>query len=154
MTKRETSVVIDPVAMNITNKVAADTKSAGKLECRSGMLLEGEHNGDLVVHGTLVVAQGARLSGTSTVYGDVYVFGNLGETGAAHCILTVHGTLHLTKTAVAYGKMQCLRVATYDGAKVHGVFKTLDASPSGDPTQADQVLIANSEASREAEAAP
>ena len=145
-------MVIDPVAMNITNKVAADTKSTGRLECRSGMLLEGEHNGDLIVHGTLVVAQGARLSGTSTVHGDVYVFGSLGEPGAAHCILTVHGTLHLTKTSVTYGKMQCLRVATYDGAKVHGVFKTLDASSSTDSTQTDQVLIA-SEASPEVEAA-
>lgn len=125
MTKRQTSLVIDPVAMNITNKIAADTLSGGTLTCKSGLLLEGEHRGELVVHGTLVCTAGSRLVGKSIVHGDVYVFGQLGDGQGDKSQLTVHGTLHLTKDAVAYGDMECARFATYDGAKIQGGFTTL-----------------------------
>jgi cytoskeletal protein CcmA (bactofilin family) len=124
--KRETTVTIDPVALRITNKIDEGTYTRGAMECSGGLLLQGEFHGQLVVRGgPLVMYAGSRLSGQTTVHGDAFVFGQLGDANDDMSVLTVLGTLHLTKDAVAYGQLRCRYLSTYDGAKVHGRLETL-----------------------------
>lgn len=124
--RNEATVVIDPAKMNIVNKVAAGTKSSGAIECSGGLLLQGEHRGELVVRGgPILLWQGSKLTGSALIYGDAYVFGALGEPGDQHTCITVLGTLYLTSSAVAHGKMRYRRLSTYDGAKIHGLLETI-----------------------------
>lgn len=133
--RNDATVVIDPVKMNIVNKVASGTKSAGSIECSGGMLLQGEHRGEMVVrNGPLILWPGSKLTGTTVVYGDAYVFGALGETEDLHACITVLGTLYLTSSAVAHGRMRYRRLATYDGAQIHGVLETI-ADQGGETMQ-------------------
>lgn len=139
MSKRETTVTIDPVAMKITNKIDVDTKASGAMECAGGLLLQGAFHGELVVRGgPLVMYAGSRLTGRTTVHGDAYIFGQLGEVDDELSVLTVLGTLHLTKDAVAYGQLRCRHLSTYDGAKVHGRLETLPADVPLAPVQGEQ----------------
>lgn len=124
--RSEASVVIDPARMNIVNKIAAGSKSAGSIDFAGGLMLQGEHRGELVVRdGPLVLWQGSKLAGHTIVYGDTYVFGTLGEPGDQKSSITVMGTLFLTASAVVYGKMRYRKLATYDGAQIHGVLETI-----------------------------
>lgn len=124
--RNEASVVIDPARMNIVNKLAAGSKSAGSIDFAGGLMLQGEHRGELVVRdGPLVLWQGSRLAGHAIVYGDTYVFGTLGEPGDQKTSITVMGTLFLTASAVVHGKMRYRKLATYDGAQIHGALETI-----------------------------
>lgn len=139
MSKRDTTVTIDPVAMKITNKIDLDTKASGSMECAGGLLLQGAFHGELVVRGgPLVMYAGSRLTGQTTVHGDAYIFGQLGEAEDERSVLTVMGTLHLTKDAVAYGQLRCRYLSTYDGAKVHGRLETLPPEVPLTPVQVEQ----------------
>ena len=125
-TRSEATVVIDPSRMNIVNKIAVGTNSAGKIECSGGLLLQGSHRGELVVRdGPLVLWQGSKLAGQTVVHGDAYVFGTLGEVGDQQTCITVMGTLYLTSNAVAHGNMRYRKLATYDGAQIHGRLETI-----------------------------
>lgn len=122
----ESSVIIDPVAMNIVNKIAPGTKSSGTIDCAGGMLIQGSHHGKLrVSNGPLVLWEGSRLTGHSIVHGDAYIFGTLGEPGESVTQITVTGTLYLTSLAVAYGKMRYGKLSTYDGARIKGTLETI-----------------------------
>ena len=122
----EASVVIDPARMNIVNKIAVGSKSAGCIGFAGGLMLQGEHSGELVVRdGPLVLWQGSKLAGHTIVYGDTYVFGTLGDPGDQMSSITVMGTLFLTASAVVYGKMRYRKLATYDGAQIHGLLETI-----------------------------
>lgn len=131
----EASVVIDPARMNIVNKIAAGSKSAGSIDFAGGLMLQGEHRGELVVRdGPLVLWQGSKLAGHTIVYGDTYVFGTLGDPGDQKSSITVMGTLFLTASAVVYGKMRYRKLSTYDGAQIHGVLETI-TEPQTEPTK-------------------
>lgn len=128
MKKREKSMIIDPVAMNIVNRIAPGSRSMGSLNFSGGLLLQGEHRGELLVDGgPLVIYEGAGLYGNAVVKGDVYVFSQIGEPQDTTNQLTVMGTLHLASKAVVYGTLRCVNLATYDGAKIHGVVETIPA---------------------------
>lgn len=128
MSKRSTSIVLDPLVMNIVNRIAPGGRSHGTLELAGGLLLQGEHRGVLSVKdGPLVIYQGGRIFGEVIVYGDVYVFGTVGADADESTSITVMGTMHLTSSAVVYGSMKCLKFATYDGAQIHGKIETLPA---------------------------
>jgi cytoskeletal protein CcmA (bactofilin family) len=124
--RNESSVVIDPARMNIVNKLAAGSQSSGSIDFAGGLLLQGVHRGEIVVRdGPLVLWPGSKLEGRTTVYGDAYVFGTLGEPGDQTTSITVMGTLFLTASAVVYGKMQYCKLSTYDGAQIHGALETI-----------------------------
>lgn len=131
----EASVVIDPARMNIVNKIAAGSKSAGSIDFAGGLMLQGEHRGELVVRdGPLVLWQGSKIAGHTIVYGDTYVFGTLGDPGDQKSSITVMGTLFLTASAVVYGMMRYRKLSTYDGAQIHGVLETI-TEPQTEPTK-------------------
>lgn len=128
--RKTDSVVIDPVKMNIVNRIAAGSRSQGQLWFSGGLLLQGHHVGDLDVRGgPLVVVEGASVTGKVVVHGDVYLFGSFGSAGegegAVETEVTVYGVMHLTSKSEANGHLRCEQLATYDGAKINGKVETL-----------------------------
>ncbi len=119
--------VIDPAKMGICNRLAPGSLSTGPMVLSSGLLLQGEHRGDLKVTGPLVIFQGATLAGGAVeVDGDVYVFGNIGapDDDVRPTVLQCTGILYLTATAIAYGKLHCAKPAIYEGAQVKAIIET------------------------------
>ena len=126
MTKRQTSVVIDPVAMNIANKVAAGSKVTGDYATGGGILIEGQFRGNLhVTDGPLVLLEGGHLSGCIEVQGDAYIFGTIGADSDDQTTVTVRGELHLTSKCHVHGRILFAKLATYQGANVHGSIESL-----------------------------
>lgn len=127
MNQRASAVIIDPVQMNITNRLAHGCKTVGPMALEGGLLLQGEHSGDLTVaNGPLVIYENASVTGGFIdVTGDVYVFGRIGSAAAAQpTVLRCTGVLHLTSKAVVFGTLQCAKPALYDGAQMMGVIET------------------------------
>ncbi len=74
------SIVIDPVAMKIINRIAAGSRSEGVLECQGGVMVEGSFVGTLVVKGgPLVLMPVGVIRGVMTCDGDAYLFGTIEE---------------------------------------------------------------------------
>jgi hypothetical protein len=125
---RDTQILIDPLGMNIQNRLDGGSRSVGPLELNSGLMLQGEHVGDLTVrNGPLVVAEGARLhGGRILVEGNMYVFGQIGleNEGDAPTHVECKGELHFAASCAAFGRLRCPRPAIYAGAKVRGVLET------------------------------
>ena len=122
------SVVIDPVKMNIINKISAGSTTSGNLSFNGGLLLQGHHVGELTVSGgPLVILEDASVSGKVTVQGDVWVFGRIGSTepDAVPTHMTVHGVLNLSAKSRASGKLRCEQLAPHLGAIINGDIETL-----------------------------
>lgn len=119
------SVVIDPIKMNIKNRVAPGGVSTGTLAFAGGLLMEGDHTGDVIVkNGPLCIMPGASMTGSITVHGDVYLFGRLGATGDSS-ELTVHGVLHLASKCEANGRIRYRKLAPYEGSKLNAQLETI-----------------------------
>jgi len=123
--KRPTSVVIDPVAMGIVNKIAAGSKFSGTNSVTGGILIQGACEGRLIVDGPLVLMEGGSLTGEIEVHGDAYIFGQVGTSGDTATTLTCHGELHLTSKCVAYGRMRYANVTLYKGGQINSVMQSL-----------------------------
>ena len=127
----QTQITIDPKAMNIVNRLAAGSLSTGPLHLNGGLLLQGDHRGNLTVRGgPLVIAEGGSIAnGTIEVDGDTYVFGRVGapDDAVAPTFLRCSGVLHLTSKAISYGTLQCAKPAIYEGAQVRGTVETTEA---------------------------
>jgi cytoskeletal protein CcmA (bactofilin family) len=127
---RQDTLTIDPVAMGITNRVAAGCQLSCDGDYRGGLLVQGQLSGTLRVMGLLVVWEGATVEGKIEVFGDLYVFGQLGhpprltqENALAQIIC--HGTIYMAHCALSYANVAAQRIQTYDGAQIHGPFRTL-----------------------------
>jgi hypothetical protein len=127
------TVRIDPISMNITNRIAAGSASSGTLKFTGGLLLQGNHHGDLEIEGGPLVVEGGSLTGQATVYGDAYIFGRIGgpEEAGDDTVLTVHGVLHLTGRAETWGLLRSAKLASYNGAKINGSIQTIAAAEVG-----------------------
>lgn len=119
MKKKPTSVVIDPLVMNITNKIAIGTAISGSANFDGGVLIEGEFAGDMKVAGPLVLLSSGRMNGRIEVTGDAYIFGVVADTDPS-TLLEVRGELHLTNQCKVAGSMKYNRVAIYQGAHING----------------------------------
>lgn len=130
---KKQSIIIDPVQMNITNRISEGSRSAGKIEFNGGLLIQGQHNGELTVNnGPLVVMATGQVGGAIVANGDAYVFGRLGggETTGVETVITVNGTLHLTSSCIVHGKIRYAKLAMYEGAQIRGSIESLG---QGDP---------------------
>ncbi len=130
MSKPQDTLVIDPVRMNIVNRIAQGSVTQGHHQFAGGLLLQGDLRGDGEIRGRLVVWQGATLQGEFRVLGDLYVFGQLGTSGEAvdeHTRIECHGTVYLAATAVCTGQLTATRLRMYDGASLQGPFTSLRA---------------------------
>ena len=135
--KKPTSVVIDPLAMNIANKISKTSTVGGNYATGGGILIEGSFTGNMHVHdGPLVLMDGAHLSGCIDVEGDAYIFGIVGTDPSIESKITVKGELHLTSKCEVHGKLMFGKLAMYQGAKLHGVMESLvKTSPPETATQ-------------------
>lgn len=123
----EETIVIDPVHMNIVNRIAPGTKSSGTLECSGGLLVQGRFEGTLVVtDGPLVLMQGGVISGDFDCMQDAYLFGTIeAKPGGEQSQLTVGGAAFMAETLDAKADITARDIKTYEGALVDGRIRTV-----------------------------
>ncbi|MCW5654713.1 polymer-forming cytoskeletal protein [Hydrogenophaga sp.] len=132
------TLTIDPIAMAVVSRVAAGSVLSGDLEFDGGLLVQGTLSGNIRVRGRLIIWTGGSVRGRVQVDGDLYLFGQLGASGASphETHLECQGMVYISKTGVSTGTLLARRLQLYEGASLQGPFKTLklDASPPT-PTQ-------------------
>ena len=121
------TLTIDPIAMNVVNRVAAGSRLAGDLQFDGGLLVQGEISGQIRVNGRLIIWKGGVVRGTVHVQGDLYLFGQLGvaDGSAQDTQLECHGMAYVAQTGVSTGTLMAKRLQLYEGADLRGPFKTL-----------------------------
>ena len=121
------TLTIDPVAMNVVNRVAAGSQLGGDLRFEGGLLVQGDLSGLLHVNGNLIVWMGGVVRGRIRVMGDLYLFGRLGSEGAGPNATTMecHGMAYVARSGVSTGTLMARRLQLYEGADLQGPFKTL-----------------------------
>lgn len=120
-------LTIDPIAMNVVNRVSAGSRLAGEYAFQGGLLVQGEIHGELETRGRLIIWAGGQVSGHIKIWGDLYVFGQLGIPGLPEDATVVEclGTAYIASTGISSGTLLAHRVRMYDGAQLQGPFKTL-----------------------------
>ena len=120
-------LTIDPVAMNVVNRVCAGSQLNGEHLYNGGLLVQGNLAGTMDIRGCLIIWNGAQVSGRIKVWGDLYLFGQLGQEGqsSASTNLECMGTAYIASTGVSRAALFAYRIRMYDGAQLHGPFKTL-----------------------------
>lgn len=121
------TLTLDPIAMNVVNRVAAGTVLDGDLRFDGGLLVQGEVAGRIQVNGRLIVWTGGVVRGRVRVQGDLYLFGQLGAAGGSQhdTSLECQGMAYVSKTGVSTGTLMARRLQLYEGANLQGPFKTL-----------------------------
>ncbi|EKD98716.1 MAG: hypothetical protein ACD_23C00300G0004 [uncultured bacterium] len=125
--KKEETIVIDPVGMNIVNRIAPGTKFMGTLECSGGLLVQGHFEGTLVVtDGPLVLMQEGVIAGDFDCKQDAYLFGTITEKPEGEqSQLTVGGAAFMAETLEAKADITAVVFKTYEGAQVDGRIRTV-----------------------------
>jgi cytoskeletal protein CcmA (bactofilin family) len=120
-------LTIDPVAMNVVNRVCTGSRVSGDHLYKGGLLVQGEIGGTLDVRGCLIIWGEAKVSGRVKVWGDLYLFGQLGldEQAVATTTLECMGTAYIANSGVSRAALFAHRIRMYDGAQLQGPFKTL-----------------------------
>lgn len=121
------TLTLDPVAMNLVNRVARGCQLRGQLTFEGGLLVQGDLEGDIQVLGRLVVWSGGTVRGRISVTGDLFLFGRLGAPGgkAEDTVLECQGMAYVSHTGVSTGTLMAHRLQLYDGADLQGPFRTL-----------------------------
>lgn len=122
------TLVIDPVRLGIVNRVAEGSVLDGVHRFQGGLLLQGALTGRGEIHGRTVVWHNAQLRGRFRILGDLYMFGQLGahqDDVDADTLVECTGTVYIASTGVSTGTLLASRLRMYDGATLHGPFKTL-----------------------------
>ena len=127
MQKGQQTIVIDPVAMNIVNRIAANTNGVGTFECSGGLIVEGYFSGTLVVNdGPLVLMQGGVISGDIQCQQDAYLFGAIASRESGEqSTLNAGGVVYMAETLEARADITANVVATFEGAQVDGRIRTV-----------------------------
>jgi cytoskeletal protein CcmA (bactofilin family) len=121
------SIDIDPVAMNIVNRVAAGTVQKGSCRWAGGLLIQGRIEGDLeVVGGPIVLMPGGEIAGNIRGDGEAYLFGNvLAQSDDELSELDIAGTVYLAETLHAKANITAGAFKSWEGAQVEGRIKTM-----------------------------
>lgn len=121
------TLTIDPIAMNVVNRVAEGSRLSGDLNFEGGLLVQGEIAGNIHVNGRLIVWAGGVVLGRVRVSGDTFLFGQLGaaSAGARDTVMECHGMAYVSKTGMSTGTLMARRLQLYEGANLQGPFKTL-----------------------------
>ena len=122
------TLTLDPVAMNIVNRVAAGSQLNGDNYFNGGLLVQGEISGHLRVNGRLIIWTNGVVRGRIRVMGDLYLFGRLGDAGGGpqDTSLECTGMAYVSKTGISTGTLMARRLQLYEGADLQGPFKTLN----------------------------
>jgi cytoskeletal protein CcmA (bactofilin family) len=124
---QQDNLIIDPLGMNIVNRIAPDSVMQGDVSFSGGLLVQGHLGGAGLVMGRLVVWHGAQVQGHFRVIGDLYVFGRIGAEGAdaTDTVIECMGTAFIASTAATTGTITAQRLRLYEGADLQGPFKTV-----------------------------
>lgn len=124
---QQDNLVIDPLGMNIVNRIAPDSTMQGDVSFSGGLLVQGNLAGAGLVMGRLVVWHGAQVQGHFRVMGDLYVFGRIGavDADATETVIECMGTAYIASTAATTGTITAQRLRLYEGADLQGPFKTI-----------------------------
>lgn len=128
MSDAQETLLLDPVAMNIVNRVAEGCVLTGQLHFKGGLLLQGRLDGEGEIEGRLVIWPGGQLQGRFRILGDLVVLGRLGADTDRHDEATrveCLGTAHVASTGVCTGSLRAARLRLYDGGVLQGPFRTL-----------------------------
>lgn len=122
-------LTLDPIAMNVVNRVAAGARLSGKLKFDGGLLVQGEITGQTRVNGALIIWNGGLMRGRVRVKGDFYLFGQLGALDGEpdQTVVECTGMVYVAQSALSTGTLIAHRLHLYEGANVQGPFKTLKA---------------------------
>lgn len=128
MSAPQDTITLDPIAMNVVNRVAAGSHVAGTLEFDGGLLVQGEISGDIRVNGRLIVWTDGIVRGRVQVMGDLYLFGRLGAANASdqETVVKCLGMAYIASTGVATATLYAKRLKLYDGADLQGPFRTIN----------------------------
>lgn len=120
------SLILDPVAMNIVNRVAPGSRCTGTLECTGGLIVQGRVDGTLIVQGgPLVLMPEGVISGTISCDQDVYLSGSVEpKADGSLSEIDAHGAAFCAETLVAKANITATALKTYQGAQVEGIIKT------------------------------
>lgn len=121
------TIVIDPVGMNIVNRVAPGTVLEGNTTWNGGLLVQGTLKGTIkVTGGPLVLMDTGVIAGSILCLGDIFLFGTI-EHAADNQMSKVEssGIAFLAETLRAEADISAARLRFFDGAQVNGRFKTL-----------------------------
>ena len=121
------TLTLDPIAMNVVNRVATGSHLKGEHFFEGGLLVQGEISGQLRVNGRLIIWTGGVVRGRIRVMGDFYLFGRLGDAGGGpqDTSLECTGMAYVSKTGISTGTLMAKRLQLYEGADLQGPFKTL-----------------------------
>ena len=124
---QQDNLVIDPIGMNIVNRIAPDSTMQGDVSFSGGLMVQGNLAGAGLVMGRLVVWHGAQVQGHFRVMGDLYVFGRIGavDADAKQTVIECMGTAYIASTASTTGTITAQRLRLYEGADLQGPFKTI-----------------------------
>lgn len=127
MKPQQDTLTIDPIAMNVVNRVASGSRLTGNLSYQGGLLVQGETDGQMHVQGHLIIWRAGSVRGRIVVLGDCYVFGQIGhpEGGPEDTQLECHGTTYVAHSGVSTGTLKARRLQLYEGADLRGPFRTL-----------------------------
>ena len=121
------SIIIDPVAMNIVNRVAAGCRQSGSLYCKGGLMVEGTIEGEIeVVDGPLVLMPDGVMAGNIKAQGEAYLFGTIRACSETQLTdLHVGGAAFLAETLRAHANISAGAIKSFEGAQVEGHIRTL-----------------------------
>ena len=124
---QQDNLVIDPLGMNIVNRIAPESTMQGDVSFSGGVLVQGDLAGAGQVLGRMVVWHGAQVTGHFRVLGDLYVFGRIGAVGASanNTVIECMGTAYIASTASTTGTITAQRLRLYEGADLQGPFRTI-----------------------------
>jgi hypothetical protein len=110
---QQDNLVIDPLGMNIVNRIAPDSTMQGDVSFSGGLLVQGNLAGAGLVMGRLVVWHGAQVQGHFRVMGDLYVFGRIGavDADANQTIIECMGTALYSQHSVYNRYHYCTKTA-------------------------------------------
>jgi cytoskeletal protein CcmA (bactofilin family) len=145
MKRAQDTLTLDPVALNVVNRVAAGSHLSGDLRFEGGLLVQGRVSGKLTVNGRLIIWRGGMVQGRISATDDVYLFGQLGEEGAdaEASQLSCEGQVYVARTGMSTGTLLARRLVLYEGAELQGPFKTL-RSRHDLPVLSDVVMASES----------
>ena len=121
------TIVIDPVAMHIVNRVAAGGRQSGTFCCKGGLMVEGSIEGDVeVVDGPLVLMPEGVIAGRIKAHGEAYLFGTVAARSDTELSeLEVRGAVFLAETLRARADITAGAIKSFEGAQVEGRIRTV-----------------------------
>jgi cytoskeletal protein CcmA (bactofilin family) len=131
------TIVIDPQAMNIVNRVAPGCRQSGFFHCKGGLMVEGSIEGEIeIVGGPLVLMPEGVIAGRIRGDGEAYLFGTIRPRCANEpSEVAVAGEAFLTQTLRARANITTGAIRWYHGAQVDGRIDTLARKDEGQRVQ-------------------